>query len=70
MIRKQHASGSILIVGHSYTNRMILSVLFGLSIEQMRSFDQANNEIYVIELDSERAPQLFKLITEANLADL
>ena len=26
-IRKEHASGSILIVGHAYTNRMILSVI-------------------------------------------
>jgi len=69
-IRKQHASGSILIVGHSYTNRMILSVIFGLTIEQMQSFDQANDELYLIELESGSSPHLWKLITEANLRDL
>jgi probable phosphoglycerate mutase len=69
-IRKQHASGSILIVGHSYTNRMILSVIFGLTTEQMRSFDQANDELYLIELESGSSPHLWKLITEANLTDL
>ena len=69
-IRKQHASGSILIVGHSYTNRMILSVILGLTIEQMQSFDQANDELYLIELESGSSPHLWKLITEANLRDL
>ena len=39
-VRKEHASGSILIVGHSYTNRMILSIIFGLTVDQMRSFLQ------------------------------
>jgi probable phosphoglycerate mutase len=69
-IRKQHAKGSILIVGHSYTNRMILSVIFGLTIEQMRSFEQSNDEQYLIELESGSSPRLWKLITEANLKDL
>ena len=69
-IRKQHASGSILIVGHSYTNRMILSVIFGLTTEQMQSFDQANDELYLIELEQGSSPHLWKLITEANLKDL
>ena len=69
-IRKQNASGSILIVGHAYTNRMILSVLFGLTIEQMQSFDQANDELYLIELEPGTSPHLWKLITDANLKDL
>jgi len=69
-IRKQHASGSILIVGHSYTNRMILSIILGLTSEQMQSFDQANDELYLIELESGSSPHLWKLITEANLKDL
>lgn len=69
-LRKQHPSGSILIVGHSYTNRMILSVIFGLTIEQMRSINQANDELYLIELESGSSPHLWKLITEANLPDL
>ena len=69
-IRRRHALGSILIVGHAYTNRMILSVIFGLTIEQMRLFDQSNDELYLIELESGSSPHLWKLITEKNLKDL
>jgi len=69
-IRKDHPAGSILIVGHSYTNRMVLSVLLGLTIEQMQSFDQSNDELYSIELDAGSPPRLWKLITNANLKDL
>jgi broad specificity phosphatase PhoE len=69
-IRKAHNSGSVLVVGHSYTNRMILSVIFELSTEQMRMFEQANDELYLIELQSGSPPRLWKLITEANLGDL
>src|SRR5262249_22494024 len=69
-IRKQNTKGTILIVGHSYTNRMILSVLFGLTVEQMRSFEQSNDELYLIELESGNSPRLWKLITETNLKDL
>lgn len=69
-IRKQHPSGSILIVGHGFTNRMILGVIFGLTIEQMRPINQANDALYLIELESGRSPRLWKLITEANLTDL
>ena len=69
-IRKQCASGSILIVGHSYTNRMILSVILGLTTEQMRSFDQVNDELYLIELEPGSSPHLWKLITDTNLTDL
>ena len=49
-IQKQHASGSVLVVGHSYMNRMLLSVVFGLTIDQMRSFDQNNDELYLMSL--------------------
>ena len=69
-IQKQHASGSVLVIGHSYMNRMLLSVVFGLTIDQMRSFDQNNDELYLIELEPGISPHLWKLITESNLADL
>jgi len=69
-VRKQHASGPVLIVGHLYTNRMILSLILGLTVEQMRSIDQANDELYMIELESGAPPHLWKLITQANLPDL
>jgi broad specificity phosphatase PhoE len=69
-VRKQHTSGSILIVGHDYTNRMILSVIFGLTVEQMQSFEQSNDELYLIELQAGSSPRLWKLITSANVKDL
>ena len=69
-IRRQNMSGSILIVGHDYTNRMILSVIFGFSAEQMQSFEQSNDELYLIELQSGNSPRLWKLITSANIKDL
>jgi probable phosphoglycerate mutase len=69
-IRKQHPSGSILIVGHGFSNRMILGVIFGLTIEQMRLINQANDALYLIELEAGSRPRLWKLITEANLTDL
>ena len=69
-IRRQHTSGSILVVGHSYTNRMILSIVLGLTVEQMRSFEQANDELYLIELESGSSPRLWKLITSGSLEDL
>jgi broad specificity phosphatase PhoE len=69
-IRKEHTSGSILIIGHDYTNRMILSVLFGLTVEQMQSFEQSNDELYLIELQTGNPPRLWKLITSGNIKDL
>jgi broad specificity phosphatase PhoE len=69
-IRMEHPSGSVLIVGHSYTNRMILSAIFNLSTDQIRSFEQANDELYQIELEPGIVPHLWKLITESNLKDL
>jgi broad specificity phosphatase PhoE len=69
-IRKQHSSGSILIVGHDYMNRMLLSVLVGLTVEQMQQFDQANDELYLIELEVGNPPRLWKLITQSNIKDL
>jgi 2,3-bisphosphoglycerate-dependent phosphoglycerate mutase len=69
-IRKQHRSGTILIVGHANTNQMILRILFNLTVDQMRTITQDNNELYLIELESGKIPRLWKLITEANLKDL
>lgn len=69
-IQSQHGSGAILIVGHAFTNQMILRALFGLTAEQANSIQQANNELYLIELDAGNPPRLWKMITEANLGDL
>ena len=51
-------------------NQMILRTLFDLTLEQAISMWQATNELYLIELDSESPPRLWKLITLANLSDL
>ena len=69
-IRGQHSSGTILIVGHAITNQMILRALFGLTLQQATSIRQANDELYLIELDAGNPPRLWKLITETNLGDL
>jgi len=69
-IRSQHNSGAILIVGHAITNQMILRALFGLTLEQAISIRQANDELYLIEIDAGNPPRLWKLITETNLGDL
>ena len=70
VIRKQHSAGAILIVGHSLTNQMILRAVFDLTFQQATSIRQANDELYLIELDTARPPRLWKLITPANLGDL
>lgn len=69
-IRSQNKSGAILIVGHSLTNQMILRALLGLTLQQATSIRQANDELYLIELDAGNPARLWKLITEANLRDL
>jgi 2,3-bisphosphoglycerate-dependent phosphoglycerate mutase len=69
-IRGQHSSGAILIAGHAITNQMILRALFGLTLEQAISIRQANDELYLIELDAGNPPRLWKMITETNLGDL
>ena len=69
-IRNQQNSGAILIVGHSLTNQMILRAIFGLTLQQATSIRQANDELYLIELDAGSPPRLWKMITETNLGDL
>jgi 2,3-bisphosphoglycerate-dependent phosphoglycerate mutase len=69
-IRKQRPSGTILIVGHLETNRMILRNLLGLTAAQAMSIMQENNELYMIELEPARSPRLWKMVGEVNLKDL
>jgi 2,3-bisphosphoglycerate-dependent phosphoglycerate mutase len=66
----RHDSGTILIVAHGGTNRMILRALVALTAEQANAIDQANDELYLIEIDPSSAPRLWKLITKDNLKDL
>jgi 2,3-bisphosphoglycerate-dependent phosphoglycerate mutase len=69
-ILSHHPSGAILIVGHALTNQMILRAIFHLNIEQTLSIEQANNELYLIEIHSGNPPRLWKRITESNIGDL
>ena len=69
-IKGQHNAGSILIVGHGGTNRMILRALLALTAERANAIEQANDELYLIEIDAATAPRLWKLITDANFKDL
>lgn len=69
-IRREHASGTVLIVGHLETNRMILRSLLSLTADQALSIMQNNDELYLIELEPAKTPRLWKLISEANLKDL
>ena len=63
-IRSEHSSGTILIVGHSLTNQMILRALLGLTMQKATSIRQSNDELYLIELDFGNPPRLWKMITE------
>src|SRR5262249_11028650 len=65
-IRSQHASGAILIVGHTVTNQLILRAIFGLTLEQAISIPQPNDGLYLIELDAGNPARLWKMITEVS----
>jgi broad specificity phosphatase PhoE len=69
-IRSQHAGGAVLIVGHGGTNVLVLRALLGLSADQASSIDQANDELYMIELRPSRPPALWKLIPPDRLKEL
>lgn len=69
-IRKRHRSGNILIVGHGGTNKLILRALLGLTLEQTAEINQANDELYLIDLAEGTPPKLWKLIAETNLREL
>ena len=69
-IRREHASGNVLIVAHRITNQMILRALLELTPEQTAKIVQDNDEVYLVELDPAARPRLWKLIREKNLGDL
>jgi len=69
-IRSQSPSGSILIVGHSGTNKAILRVLLDLSAEDATKIQQANDELYLVELPKTGTPRLWKWIDSAHLNEL
>jgi probable phosphoglycerate mutase len=62
-IVSKHPSGTILIVGHGGTNQMIMRGLLGLSPAQAASFQQANDDLYLIQLDPAHHARAWKLVT-------
>jgi broad specificity phosphatase PhoE len=70
LIRREHPSGNVLIVGHRITNQTILRALLDLTPEQTVKIDQGNDEVYLVELDPGAKPRLWKLVRERNLGDL
>jgi broad specificity phosphatase PhoE len=69
-IRSERPAGSILIVGHSGTNRAILRVLLNLSADDAGTIQQANDELYLVDLPRGGAPRLWKWIDSAHLTEL
>ena len=69
-IRSRHTAGDVLIVGHGGTNAMVLGALLGLTAEQASAIEQANDELYMVELRPSHPPALWKLIPPDRLKEL
>jgi 2,3-bisphosphoglycerate-dependent phosphoglycerate mutase len=69
-ILQQQTKGAILIVGHGGTNTQILRALLNLSAEQSQKIDQANDELYLIEVVNRKAKRLWKYMTPDRLEEL
>ncbi|HEV3214251.1 MAG TPA: histidine phosphatase family protein [Vicinamibacterales bacterium] len=61
-ILSQHPSGTILIVGHGATNQMIVRSLLRLSPSQAAAFQQANDDLYLIQVDAAHHARAWKLV--------
>lgn len=70
VIREKHPRGSVLIVGHGGTNVKILRALLDLTPEQAAQIEQANDELYMVEVYPSRPPALWKLIPPDRLKEL
>jgi broad specificity phosphatase PhoE len=69
-IRAASPAGSILVVGHGGTNRAILRILLNLGGEDAAKIQQANDELYLIELAPGAQARLWKWIDAAHLSEL
>jgi broad specificity phosphatase PhoE len=69
-IRQRHAGGQVLVVGHGGTNVQALRSLLGLSDAEADVIQQANDELYLLELREGRPPLVFKLIPPDKLKEL
>jgi broad specificity phosphatase PhoE len=69
-ILEHHTQGTILIVGHGGTNQQILRALLDLSAEQSLKIEQANDELYLIEVTEKTGKRLWKYMTPDRLEEL
>ena len=70
-IRKAHASGTILIVGHAGANGYMLRALLQKTAKEMGQVGtQDNDELYMIEFVGGFPPRVFKLIPEGKFNEL
>ena len=69
-IRDRHPRGSVLIVGHGGTNVKVLRALLDLTAEQASAIEQANDELYMVEVYPSRPQTLWKLIPPDRLKEL
>jgi broad specificity phosphatase PhoE len=69
-IRQEHPSGNVLIVAHSIANKMVLGVLLDLDVRTAFRIEQANDELYLVELQPALRPRVWKLIRDKNLNEL
>jgi broad specificity phosphatase PhoE len=67
-ILTRHSSGAILIVGHGGTNQLVLAQLLDLSLDRAAAIQQANDEVFAIDLVTGRAPLVWKLVPVEKLA--
>lgn len=69
-ILEQNTQRAILIVGHGGTNTQILRALLDLSAEQSLKIEQANDELYLIEVTEKTGRRLWKYMTPDHLDEL
>jgi 2,3-bisphosphoglycerate-dependent phosphoglycerate mutase len=71
-IRERHKEGgSIVIVGHGGINPLLVSLLLGVPAQEGASaINQANDEIYRVELPKSGAASIWKLIPRSKLGEL
>jgi len=70
LIRREHPTGNVLVVGHRITNQMVLRALLDFTPEETVKIQQANDEVYLVEFDPGAKPRLWKLVRGQNLGDL
>jgi broad specificity phosphatase PhoE len=69
-ILNQNNQGAVLIIGHGGTNTQILRALLDLSAEQSNEIEQANDELYLIEVSEKKGMRVWKYMSSDNLDEL